>query len=101
VRRLASLPSGNLSLRDRGLLKQGYYADVVVFDPANIADHATYDKPQVFATGVSDVFVNGTAAIRNGEVTGAASGRFVRGRAWTGWSDGGCRASAQDWQWTE
>ncbi len=101
VRRLTSLPSGNLSLRDRGLLKQGYYADVVVFDPANIADHATYDKPQVFATGVSDVFVNGAAAIRDGEVTGASSGRFVRGRAWTGWKDGGCRASAKDWQWTE
>jgi N-acyl-D-amino-acid deacylase len=101
VRRLTSLPSGNLSLRDRGLLKQGYYADVVVFDPAHIADHATYDKPQVFATGVSDVFVNGAAAIRDGNVTGAPSGRFVRGRAWTGWPDGGCRASAKDWQWTE
>jgi N-acyl-D-amino-acid deacylase len=101
VRRLTSLPSGNLSLRERGLLKQGYYADVVVFDPAHIADHATYDNPQVFATGVSDVFVNGAAAIRNGEPTGASSGRFVRGRAWTGWPDGGCRASATDWQWME
>lgn len=101
VRRLTSLPSGNLSLRGRGLLKQGYYADVVVFDPVRIADHATYDKPQVFATGVSDVVVNGVAAIRNGEPTGASPGRFVRGRAWTGWPDGGCRASAEDWQWME
>ena len=101
IRRLSSLPTGNLSLHDRGLLKQGYYADVVIFDPAQIADHATYDNSQVFATGVSNVFVNGAAAIRNGEVTGASSGRFVRGRAWTGWPDGGCRESAKDWKWTE
>jgi N-acyl-D-amino-acid deacylase len=101
IRRLTSLPSGNLSLQGRGLLKQGYYADIVVFDPDKIADHATYDNSQVFATGVSDVFVNGAAAIRNGEPTGASSGRFVRGRAWTGWPDGGCRESAKDWQWTE
>jgi N-acyl-D-amino-acid deacylase len=101
IRKLSALPASNLSLRDRGMLKVGDYADVVVFDPATIQDHATFDKPQVFATGVSEVFVNGTEALRNGEPTGAHSGRFVRGRAWTGWPDGGCRKSAADWRWAK
>lgn len=101
IRRLSSLPAGNLSLDGRGSLKEDYFADVVVFDPALVSDHASYDDPQVFATGIRDVFVNGIAAIRDGEVTGAASGRFVRGRGWTGWPDGGCRASAGDWNWAQ
>jgi N-acyl-D-amino-acid deacylase len=101
IRKLSALPASNLSLRDRGMLKVGDYADVVVFDPANVQDHATYKKPQVFATGVNEVFVNGTEVLRNGEPTGAHSGRFVRGRAWTGWPDGGCRKSAADWQWAK
>lgn len=99
IHRLAALPASNLSLKDRGLLAAGYYADVVVFDPATIADHATYDTPQVFATGVDEVIVNGVEALRGGEPTGAHSGRVVRGRAWTGAPGGGCKASATDWTW--
>jgi N-acyl-D-amino-acid deacylase len=101
VRRLSGLPAANLSLADRGLLAQGYFADVVVFDPATVQDHATFESPQQYATGVSDVLVNGVAAIRGGIPTGAKPGRFVRGRGWTGYRDGGCRASSRDWHWTD
>jgi N-acyl-D-amino-acid deacylase len=97
VRRLTSLPAGNLALKDRGLLKAGYFADVVVFDPATIQDHATFEKPQQFSTGVSHVVVNGGVALSNGEPTGKSTGRVVRGQGWKGWPDGGCRASAKDW----
>jgi N-acyl-D-amino-acid deacylase len=99
IRKLTFLPATNLSLKDRGQLKAGYFADVVVFDPATIQDHATFEKPHQLSTGVSDVLVNGKLALANGEATGAATGRFVRGRAWTGNADGGCRASAKDWSW--
>jgi N-acyl-D-amino-acid deacylase len=99
VHRLSGLPAANLSLKDRGLLKAGDFADVVVFDPATIQDHATYPRPHQLSTGVEDVLVNGRFALDGGKATGAATGRFVRGRAWTGWKDGGCRASARDWTW--
>jgi N-acyl-D-amino-acid deacylase len=99
VRKMTSLPAHNLGLRDRGLLKTGYYGDVVVFDPATVADKATYEKPQQFAVGVRDVVVNGGLALSNGEATGAATGQVVRGRAWKGWNDGGCKTSAVDWSW--
>jgi N-acyl-D-amino-acid deacylase len=89
IRRLTSLPATNLSLRERGWLKPGYYADVVVFDPATIADHATYAKPHQLSTGVRDVFVNGVQVLANGKHTGATPGRFVHGPGWTGWPDGG------------
>lgn len=79
IRRLSALPAHNLKLRDRGELKSGDYADIVIFDPATIADHATFDKPHQFATGVRDVFVNGVQVLRNGEHTGAKSGQVVRG----------------------
>jgi len=79
VRRLAALPAHNLKLRERGELKPGNFADIVVFDPGEIADHATFDRPQQFATGVRDVFVNGTQVLRNGEHTGALPGQVVRG----------------------
>jgi N-acyl-D-amino-acid deacylase len=79
VRRLSGLPADNFKLRDRGYLKRGYYADIVVFDPATIADHATYDEPRQFATGVSDVVVNGVEIVRDGAPTGAKPGRFVTG----------------------
>lgn len=101
VRRLTSLPADNLSLFDRGRLKVGAFADVVVFDPATIADHSTYDKPDQLATGVDDVLVNGRFALRAGKPTGAPTGRFVRGRAWTGAPSGGCRAAASQWSWTK
>ncbi len=89
IRRLSSLPATNLGIRQRGSLKPGYYADVVVFDPAHIQDHATFEKPKQLATGVDDVFVNGVQVWRNGKHTGAKPGRFVRGPGWTGWPGGG------------
>ena len=92
IRRLTSLPATNLSLKQRGWLKPGYYADVVVFDPAKIQDHATFEKPKQLATGVDDVFVNGVQVLKNGKHTGAKPGRVVRGPGWTGWPGGGaCR----------
>jgi N-acyl-D-amino-acid deacylase len=99
IHKLTALPADNLSLADRGRLRKGFFADVVVFDPATIADHATYEQPHQLATGVDDVWVNGIAAISAGVATHAASGRFVRGRAWTGAPGGGCRASSRDWTW--
>jgi len=101
VRKLTSLPADNLSLKDRGRLAPGYFADIVVFDPATISDHATYAKPAQLATGVEQVLVNGRFALRDGTATGAATGRIVRGRAWTGTTGGGCRTSAFDWTWSK
>lgn len=79
VRRLTRLPATNWKLKDRGCLDPQCYADVVVFDPATIADRATFDQPRQYAVGVEHVFVNGVAVIRNGEHTGATPGRVVRG----------------------
>ncbi len=84
VRRMTSLPATNLKLRRRGSLAVGNYADVVIFDPGSIQDHATYDKPHRYSTGVRDVFVNGVQVLRDGEHTGARPGRVVRGPGWTG-----------------
>ena len=89
VRRLSALPAGNLGIRDRGRLASGMAADVVLFDPATIADHATFDQPMQYATGVRDVFVNGVQVLNAGEPTGATPGRFVKGPGWTGWPGGG------------
>ena len=100
VRKLSGAPAQVLSLKDRGLLKPGYYADIVVFDPATVQDHATFDQPAQLATGVEDVLVNGGFALRDGRATGAPTGRVVRGRAWTGAPGGGCRATAADWTWS-
>ena len=79
VRRLTSLPAHNLRLRRRGLLERDYFADVIVFDPDRIEDHATYDEPHQYATGVVHVAVNGELVLRDGEHTGALPGRVVRG----------------------
>jgi len=87
IHRLTTLPATNLQLRGRGALKPGYYADVVVFDPATIQDHATYQTPHRYATGMSDVLVNGVPVLRDGEHTGATPGRVVRGPGWAGWRD--------------
>ena len=84
VRRLTALPAGNLGLHRRGRLAPGYYADVVVFDPAVVAERATYDRPHQYAVGVRHVVVNGVPALRDGEVTDARPGRVVRGRGWRG-----------------
>ena len=99
VRRMTAHPAAVLGLRDRGRLVAGFHADVVVFDPATIQDHATYVEPHQYATGVSHVIVNGIEALRDGEPTEARPGRFVRGRGWTGWEDGGCRESPRNWNW--
>ncbi|MGH6963036.1 MAG: N-acyl-D-amino-acid deacylase family protein, partial [Phenylobacterium sp.] len=99
VRKLSAQPAHNLGLHDRGLLKAGYFADVVVFDPKTVTDHATFEKPQQLATGVEQVVVNGQQVLKDGQPTGAHAGRVVRGRGWTGWKDGGCRKSAKDWTW--
>ena len=79
VRKLTSLPALNMKINKRGLLKPGYFADVVVFDPNTIIDRATYVNPHQYSTGVSDVFVNGKQVLKNGEHTGAKPGRVVRG----------------------
>lgn len=86
IRRLTSFPATNLRITRRGLLKPGYFADVVVFDPLRIQDHATFEKPQQYATGVVHVLVNGVQVLRDGEHTGAKPGRVVRG---PGWKKGG------------
>ncbi|MHC4168383.1 MAG: N-acyl-D-amino-acid deacylase family protein [Planctomycetota bacterium] len=82
VRRLTSLPAENLKLDRRGRLRKGYYADVVVFNPRTIADHATFAEPHQYATGMVHVFVNGTQVLEDGEHTGAKPGRVVRGPGW-------------------
>ena len=79
VRKLTSFPAKNLKLDRRGLLAPGYFADIVVFDPASIQDHATFEKPHQYATGVVHVFVNGTQVLRDREHTGAKPGQVVRG----------------------
>ncbi len=84
IRKLTSLPAGNLKIDRRGMLKEGYFADVVVFDPDTIQDHATFVEPHQYATGMVHVFVNGTLVLEDGEHTGATPGRVVRGPGWTG-----------------
>jgi N-acyl-D-amino-acid deacylase len=84
VRKLAALPAENLRLRDRGRLREGWFADVVVFDPQRIQDHATFDEPRRYATGMVHVFVNGVQVLADGEHTGATPGRVVRGPGWKG-----------------
>jgi len=79
IYKLAKLPATNLKLQKRGELKIGNYADVVIFDPATVKDNAAFDKPHQFATGVSDVFVNGVQVLKDGVHTNAKSGRFIKG----------------------
>src|SRR5437899_6236432 len=79
VRRLSALPATNLGLDHRGFLKQGMFADVVVFDPATIADRATFEKPHQYAVGVKHVFVNGVQVLKDGEHTSAKPGRALWG----------------------
>jgi N-acyl-D-aspartate/D-glutamate deacylase len=84
VQRLAALPAENLKLDRRGRLAAGYFADVVVFDPARIRDTATYAQPHSYAEGVRDVLVNGVPVLRDGEHTNARPGRVIRGPGWRG-----------------
>jgi N-acyl-D-amino-acid deacylase len=83
IRKLAALPAHNLRIDRRGELKQGYYADVVVFDPATVQDHATFTEPHQYSTGMVHVFVNGEQVLKDGEHTGATPGRAVRGPGWS------------------
>jgi len=82
IRRMTLLPATNLRIARRGKLSPGNYADIVVFDPSTIADHATFDKPHKYATGVLHVFVNGTQVLADGQHTGATPGRVIRGPGW-------------------
>ena len=79
IYKLAKLPATNINLKKRGVLTVGNYADIVIFDPNTVQDHATYDKPHQYSTGVSDVFVNGVQVLKNNEHTGALPGRFLKG----------------------
>jgi N-acyl-D-amino-acid deacylase len=79
IRKMTSLPADNLRLEDRGRLRVGGYADIAVFDPVAIADHATPHDPHRYATGMAHVIVNGEPVLLDGEHTGATPGRFVRG----------------------
>ena len=84
IRKLTSLPASNLRIQGRGQLSPGYFADIVVFDPTAIQDHATYEEPHQYATGMHHVWVNGTRVLADGDHTGAMPGRVVRGPGWTG-----------------
>ncbi len=79
VYRLSGLPATNLGLAGRGILREGMFADVVVFDPAQIADRATFDQPHQYAVGMTHVFVNGVQVLKDGEHTGAKPGRALWG----------------------
>ena len=84
IRKLTSLPASNLRIQGRGQLSPGYFADIVVLDPTSIQDHATYEEPHQYATGMHHVWVNGTRVLADGDHTGAMPGRVVRGPGWTG-----------------
>jgi N-acyl-D-amino-acid deacylase len=84
IRRLTSLPAKNLSIRDRGALRNGDFADIVIFDPAQIQDHATFTEPHRYSTGVQHVIVNGVPVLLDGEHTGALPGRFIKGPGFVG-----------------
>jgi N-acyl-D-amino-acid deacylase len=79
IRKLSNLPAKNLKIKNRGELKVGNYADVVIFDPAKVKDNATFEKPHQYAEGMIHVFVNGIQVLKEGEHTGAKPGRFVKG----------------------
>ena len=82
IRRLTSFPATNLRLKQRGWLRPGYFADIVAFDPARVQDHATFEKPHQYSTGMVHVWVNGEQVLLDGEHTGAKPGQVVRGPGW-------------------
>ncbi len=85
VRKMSSAVATRLHIKERGLLLEGHYADIVVFDPTTVGDHATYEEPHQVSTGIEHVFVNGVAVVTDGVHTGAMPGRPVRGPGWAGW----------------
>ena len=84
VRKMTGAVAERLLIGDRGLLRPGMYADVVLFDPATIREHSTYEQPNQLSTGVREVFVNGVEVVRDGRHTGAKPGRIIRGPGWRG-----------------
>jgi len=82
IRKLTALPAKNLKIKKRGFLRPGNYADIVVFDPEEVTDVATFEKPHQYAKGVIHVWVNGEQVLNNGEHTGNTPGRFVKGPGW-------------------
>ena len=90
VRKMTSAVANRLSIRDRGQLREGFYADVVVFDPATVIDKATFTVPHQISVGIETVIVNGVRVWAGGRHTGAKPGRIVRGPGWTG-AAGGAR----------
>jgi N-acyl-D-amino-acid deacylase len=87
IRKLSKLPATNLKIRDRGELAAGYFADIVIFNPSTVSDHATFDAPHQCSTGMEHVIVNGEPVIHYGDHTGALPGQVVRGPGWRGWQD--------------
>ncbi len=85
IRKATSAVATRLSIADRGLIKEGMKADLVIFDPATIADRATFEKPHQVSVGISGVLVNGVEVVRDGAHTGAKPGQVVRGPGWNGW----------------
>jgi N-acyl-D-aspartate/D-glutamate deacylase len=85
IRRMTSAVASKLSLRDRGVIREGAHADLVLFDPRTIADRATFERPLQRSEGVRHVFVNGVAALLDGEPTDARAGVALRGPGWVGW----------------
>lgn len=84
VRKMSSAVATRLSLDDRGVLREGMFADLVVFDPTTVSDRATFEQPHQLSVGVRDVYVNGVAVVREGRHTGATPGMIVRGPGWRG-----------------
>jgi N-acyl-D-amino-acid deacylase len=82
IHKLTTLPAGNLKIKKRGAIKTGYYADLAIFDPGKIQDHATFENPQEYSTGMVHVFVNGIQVLKDGEHTGAKPGKVIRGPGW-------------------
>ncbi|MGB5347358.1 MAG: amidohydrolase family protein, partial [Woeseia sp.] len=85
IRRMTSLPAFNTGIRGRGMLAPNYFADVVVFDPKEVQDFATFEQPHQYAEGVEQVFVNGVQVLKDGDHTDARPGQVVRGPGWSGW----------------
>ena len=87
IRRLTSLPAKNIGIQDRGSIQLNNYADIIIFDPEEVNDKATFKKPHQYAVGMKHVFVNGKQVLKDGEHTGAMPGQVVRGPGWRGWND--------------
>ena len=96
IRKATSLPAQRLGIRDRGLLREGFYADIVVLDPQAVMDRATYEKPHQYAEGIAYVLVNGEIVVDEGHITDARPGMVVRGPGHAGGSRATGEAGIQD-----